>query len=67
MRSSIGLIDRPPRHGSQCHTGMGTTTVGMPRDVSVSARDLKSLAPDKKPGTMTAELIRGSKLAAAVA
>ena len=67
MRSSIGLIDRPPRHGSQCHTGMGTTTVGMPRDVSVSAMALKSLAPDKKPGTMTAALIRGSKPVATVA
>jgi hypothetical protein len=39
----------------------------MPRDVSVSAIALKSLAPDKKPGTMTAALIRGSKPVATVA
>mmetsp|Transcript_17545 Transcript_17545/g.25789 ORF Transcript_17545/g.25789 Transcript_17545/m.25789 type:complete len:80 (-) Transcript_17545:142-381(-) len=66
MRSSIGRIDRPPRQGSQCQFGMGTTTVGMLRDVNEDARDWKSDAPVRKPGTITAALISGRRVGGGV-
>jgi hypothetical protein len=52
-------MERPPRQGSQRHTGMGTTTVGIPRSESSLASGAKSLFPDRKPGTITAHRSSG--------
>ena len=57
--SSIGRMDRPPRHGSQCQFGKGTTTLGIPIAVNDWARGRNSALPVKNPGTITAALIDG--------
>mmetsp|Transcript_25274 Transcript_25274/g.50432 ORF Transcript_25274/g.50432 Transcript_25274/m.50432 type:complete len:81 (-) Transcript_25274:259-501(-) len=55
----MGLMDRPPRQGSQCQFPMGTTTVGMPLEVSDAAKGSNSLLPVRNPGTMTAARMFG--------
>lgn len=53
-------MERPPRHGIQCHDGMGTQTDGIPyRLVRVSASGCRSDAPVRNPGTITMALILG--------